>query len=129
MNIKILTMNVDFCRNDIKENTRIEDFVIALNQVILKVKLLTVNKNVIIFSIPEFHKGIMYPYSIGMNETVKKFNIEIKKLATQHQIRMLELTHNADDFIDGVHLNNKGIETFADQIATYILKDKGIELG
>lgn len=115
--------------NDIKENTRIEDFVIALNQVILKVKLLTVNKNVIIFSIPEFHKGIMYPYSIGMNETVKRFNIEIKKLATQHHIRLLELTHNADDFVDGVHLNNKGIETFANQIATYILKDKGIELG
>ena len=115
--------------NDIKENTRLEDFILALDQVILKVKLLTVNKNVIIFPIPEFHKGIMYPYSIGMNDRIKKFNIEIKNLATQHNIRMLELTHHADDFTDGVHLNNKGIKTFSNQITTCILKDKGIELG
>lgn len=115
--------------NDIKEQTRLEDFTIALHQVILKVKLLTVNKNVVIISIPEFHKGIMYPYSIGMNETIKNFNVEIKKLAIQHQIRTLELKHTPDDFVDGVHLNNKGIETFSNQITTFILKDKGIELG
>jgi lysophospholipase L1-like esterase len=115
--------------NDIKEDTHIEDFNIALNQVILKVKLLTVNKNVILITIPEFYKGIMYPYSIGMNEKIKKFNAEIQKATIRHQIRLLNLTHSADDFLDGVHLNNKGIETFSKQIAEYILKDKGIELG
>lgn len=115
--------------NDIKENTRPEDFKIALTQVILKVKLLTVNKNVIILSIPEFHPGIMYPYSIGMNELIKTFNKIINDLAIQHRIRLLELSHEAGDFIDGVHLNNKGIETFSKQITSYILKDKGVNFG
>lgn len=115
--------------NDIKENTRIEDFKIALDQVILKVKLLTVNKNVIILSIPEFHPGIMYPYSISMNEVIKKFNLEIKEAADHHHIRSLDIKHAPDDFLDGVHLNNKGLETFSNQLSAYILKDKGLTLG
>jgi lysophospholipase L1-like esterase len=114
--------------NDIKEQTSLEDFTIALNQIILKSKLLTINGNVIIFAIPEFHKGISYPYSIGMNENIARFNAEIKKLAAQHNIRMLELNHNDEDFLDGVHLNGTGIETFSSQITRYILKDKGIVL-
>jgi lysophospholipase L1-like esterase len=115
--------------NDIKENTRPEYFKIALSQVIIKTKLLTTNKNVIIFSIPEFHAGIMYPYSIEMNGLVKEFNAIIKAQAIQHKIRFLELKHTASDFLDGVHLNNKGIETFSDQITAYMLKDKGVHLG
>lgn len=115
--------------NDIKEHTRPEDFRIALTQVIIKVKLLTVNKNVIILSIPEFHQGIMYPYSIGMNEQIREFNHIIKHLAEQHRIRFLELLHTASDFVDGVHLNNKGIETFSNQLTATILKDKGVHFG
>jgi lysophospholipase L1-like esterase len=115
--------------NDIKENTGLDDFRIALNQVILKMKLLTVNENVLLLAIPEFHKGIMYPYSIGMNERIAKFNIEIEKLSISHSIRMLTLQHTESDFLDGVHLNQKGILTFSDQITNYILKDKGIYIG
>jgi lysophospholipase L1-like esterase len=115
--------------NDIKENTSAADFRIALNQIIIKTKLLTVNKNVIIFLIPHFHKGIMYPYSIAMNEMVAKFNSIILELAGEHSIRCLTLMHSENDFTDGVHLNNKGIESFAGQITSFILKDKGIEIG
>lgn len=115
--------------NDIKENTEIEDFRIALNQVILKTKLLTVNENVLLLAIPEFHKGIMYPYSIGMNERIDKCNIEIENLSILHNIRMLVLKHTENDFLDGVHLNQNGITTFSDQITNYILKDKGINIG
>ena len=115
--------------NDIKENTGIEDFTIALNQVILKTRLLTVNENVLLIAIPEFQKGIMYPYSIGMNKRIALFNIEIEKLSISHNIRMLTLSHSENDFLDGVHLNQNGIVTFSDQITNYILKDKGIQLG
>jgi lysophospholipase L1-like esterase len=115
--------------NDIKEKTPMEDFRIALNQVILKTKLLTINKNVVIFAIPEFHKGIMYPYSIDMNTAISTFNETIGELAQLHGIRMVELRHSEQDFLDGVHLNRSGIEHFSTQISTYILKDKGIALG
>lgn len=115
--------------NDIKENTSVKDFKIALNQIILKTKLLTVNKNLILFAIPHFHQGIMYPYFIEMNPTIDLFNEVIFELAKKHQIRFLELTHSHDNFLDGVHLNQKGIENFADQISKFILKDKGYQIG
>jgi len=115
--------------NDIKEKTPVEDFKIALNQIILKSKFLTTNQNVIILTIPEFHKGIMYPYSIDMNETISSYNKVINQLVKEHSIRMLELKNTANDFLDGVHLNRVGIENFSNQIAQYILKDKGVILG
>lgn len=113
--------------NDIKEKTSLEDFEIALNQIIIKTKLLTTNKNVIIFSIPEFHKGVMYPYSIEMNKIVSLYNKSISKLAKLNELRMLEMNHTEEDFIDGVHLNRSGIENFSDQISRFMLKDRGIE--
>jgi lysophospholipase L1-like esterase len=115
--------------NDIKEKTTLEDFKIALNQIIIKTKFLTLNKNVIIFSIPSFHKGIMYPYSIEMNDTITIFNIAINQLAKDHDLRVLELNHTEKDFLDGVHLNQSGIENFSDQISKFILKDKGMDIG
>ena len=115
--------------NDIKENTSPADFKIALNQVVLKVKLLTENKNVILFTIPEFVKGVMYPYSIWMNETVVLFNSIIKTVALEHAIRVFELKLSEEDFVDGVHLNAKGIENVSIQFSGFILKDKGINFG
>jgi lysophospholipase L1-like esterase len=114
--------------NDIKVQTRLEDFKIALDQIILKTKLLTLNGNVIILEIPKFHRGIAYPYSIGMNELIATYNAEILRMAMKHNIRALALDHQEDDFSDGVHLNCTGIETFSNQIAKYILMDKGIVL-
>lgn len=115
--------------NDIKENTRPEDFRIALNQVVLKTKLLTTNKNVVLFLIPEFHKGVMYPYSLDMNDTIAVFNSHILDVAKAHNIRVLTFEHQKDDFTDGVHLGPQGVESFSDQILKFILKDKGIYLG
>ncbi len=114
--------------NDIKEKTQAADFRIALEQVILKTKLLTINSNVILMTIPEFHRGITYPYSMEMNNQVVALNAEIKALTDKHDIRMLSIDHHADDFTDGVHLNDQGLRTFSSQISRYILKDKGIEL-
>lgn len=113
--------------NDIKERTSVENFRIALDQVLLRAKMLTLNGNVVVIAIPEFHKGISYPYSIGMNATIAVFNEVIASLAKRHGIRVLYLDHSEDDFTDGVHLNEKGIGTFSRQIVRYILQDKGIE--
>jgi lysophospholipase L1-like esterase len=115
--------------NDIMQSTKIDDFKIALDQIILKSKLLTINKNVILFAIPDFHKGIMYPYSYEMNKTISVFNSVILQSASHHGIRFLQLEHNKEDFFDGVHLNEPGVINFAEQITKFILKDKGIGLG
>lgn len=115
--------------NDIKEKTSVEDFTVALNQIIIKSKLLTINKNVVLFLIPEFYKGIMYPYSIEMNDAIALFNKHIALLAKDHHVRVLNLNHSEEDFFDGVHLNRLGIENFSDQVSTFILKDKGIDIG
>ncbi|HTF04092.1 MAG TPA: SGNH/GDSL hydrolase family protein [Bacteroidia bacterium] len=115
--------------NDIKEKTSLADFRIALDQVILKVKLLTVSKNVIILAIPEFQKGIMYPYSMQMNESIREFNAAIEEAAGRHGIRSLELVVSEEDFLDGVHLNNTGNQSFSSQLTRYILADKGIDVG
>jgi lysophospholipase L1-like esterase len=115
--------------NDIKEDTSEKEFIIAMNQIILKTKLLTTNKNVILISIPRFQEGIMYPYSIKMNETVEQFNRILMQLAQQNQLRMIEIKCSQHDFLDGVHLNSQGLRTFSEQLSQHILLDKGINIG
>ena len=113
--------------NDLVEKTILTDFTIAVNQIIIKSKLLTAHQNIIIFTIPKFHKGVTYPFSIEMNDEIDKYNNVIVELAKKHSIRTLTLNHSKDDFMDGVHLNNNGIENFSIQISAAILKDKGIQ--
>ena len=62
-----------------------------------------------------------------MNDEIDKYNNVIVELAKKHSIRTLTLNHSKDDFMDGVHLNNNGIENFSTQISAAILKDKGIQ--
>ncbi|MES2704008.1 MAG: SGNH/GDSL hydrolase family protein [Bacteroidota bacterium] len=114
--------------NDIKEGTSLSNYLIAMEQVVLKVRLLTMNNNVLLLAIPELHRGVSYPYSVQMNETVAGYNTELKKLARRNNIRMMELDHSADDFVDGVHLSETGVETFSEQIVRYVLTDKGLLL-
>jgi lysophospholipase L1-like esterase len=115
--------------NDVKESTSEHEFKIAMNQIILKSKLLTTNKNVVVIAIPTFQEGIMYPYSIDMNNTVRQFNGVIEQLAHVNNIRMVEIKYGEIDFLDGVHLNINGTQNFSEQICRYILKDKGIHIG
>jgi lysophospholipase L1-like esterase len=112
--------------NDVKENTSTKDFKIALDLVLTKVKLLTVNHNVVTLSIPLFPKGIMYPYKVSMNEKVIEFNEIIVQLSEKHGVRHTSLNLNQKHFYDGVHLNETGIYESANQVSSYILNDKGI---
>lgn len=114
--------------NDVKSNTDPEDFRTALNLVILKAKLLTVNSNVVVCFIPEFQKGVMYPYDISMNTEISAFNEIVREMAEYHKIRALRLQCNESHFFDGVHLNPDGNKRFAEQVAQFMLNDKGISL-
>lgn len=112
--------------NDVKTNTTGEDFSIALNQLILKAKLIAQNNNVVLFTIPHFPEGIMYPYTYAMNAKTEEFNSIIKSLSQTHGIRTASFDLQAADMFDGVHLNNEGSKKAGKQLSEYILKDKGI---
>lgn len=115
--------------NDAKEHTKPDEFRIAIRQVINKSRLITMNNNVLIIKIPEFHPGVMYPYFFKMNEEIKRYNEIIMEEAQNSALRTIELLHESDDFVDGVHLSEKGNRQFTDQLLQFILKDKGIKHG
>lgn len=112
--------------NDVKSNTSVEDYETALNLIVLKVKLLTQNNNVVLIELPKFMEGIMYPYSIEMNKSIELFNQSIEQVADKHQIKTLSFEFNGNHFVDGVHLNNDGTLFLAKSISDFILKERGL---
>ncbi len=113
--------------NDIKNHVSIKDFKIAYNQLIIKLELLSVGKNILLLKIPRFTQKVFYPYNYSMNEQVGEFNLCIEQLAFENKLRCLDLNLTDEDFYDGVHLNSEGCHTVAQQLSGFILKDKGIE--
>jgi lysophospholipase L1-like esterase len=115
--------------NDVKENTSLEDFKVAFSQVLFKIRQLTCNNNVIVCKIPSFPKGVMYPYTFEMNELLDSFNVFIQEESENQGVRCLSFLNDETDFYDGIHLNIKGNENFSNQLASFVLKDKGILIG
>lgn len=113
--------------NDIKNKVPADDFEIAYEQLIIKIKLLAVNNNIMLFTIPPLTQKVFYPYHYDMNERIVEFNALIKKLGNKYKVRVLSFNYNDDDFFDGVHFNNEGCRSVAKQLVDFILKDKGIE--
>jgi len=113
--------------NDIKKNVSIDDFKIAYKQLIIKLRLLSIENNIILIKIPHFTQKVFYPYNYSMNEKVKEFNACIEILGTENKLQCYEFEFADDDFFDGVHLNAKGCHTAAIQLSNLILKDKGFE--
>lgn len=113
--------------NDIKTKVDINEFKIAYKQLIIKLKLLSINNNIILFKIPRFTQKVFYPYNYSMNEQVKEFNACIDEMAKENKLRCFEFDFADDDFFDGVHLSSKGCYTAANQLSELILKDKGFE--
>lgn len=113
--------------NDIKNMLHVNEFRIAYNQLIIKLKLLSVNNNILLLKIPRITQKVFYPYNFSMNNQIIEFNTCIEKLSIINNLRCLEIVFSDDDFFDGVHLNSKGCGTAATQVSNYILKDKGFE--
>jgi lysophospholipase L1-like esterase len=113
--------------NDIKNKTAINDFTIAYKQLIVKAMIMSVNNNIVLFKIPRFTNRVFYPYYYEMNEDILLFNTVIEELAKENNLRTINLILEDDDFFDGVHFNAKGSSNAGNQLAKFILKDKGLE--
>jgi lysophospholipase L1-like esterase len=113
--------------NDIKTNVSINDFIIAYNQLIIKLRLMSIRNNIILFKIPRISQKVIYPYNFSMNDRIKEFNACIETFGIENKLRYYEFSFSDDDFFDGVHLNEKGCKTAAILLSEIILKDKGIE--
>jgi lysophospholipase L1-like esterase len=107
--------------NDLKSNTSIEDFKIAYEQIIIKVRLIVGGSNIILFKIPTLVEGVMLPYRIEMNQKVIEFNDFIQSVGDSEGLIVKEFCINSEDFYDGVHLNAEGSKRWGDYIAKIII--------
>lgn len=113
--------------NDIKTRVPVDEFKIAYKQLLIKLKLLSVNNTIVLLKIPRFTQKVFYPYNYSMNAQVKQFNDCIETLAIENNNAWYAFDFEDDDYFDGVHLNAKGCRTAAMQLSNLILKDKGFE--
>jgi lysophospholipase L1-like esterase len=124
--LKPLLTTILIGTNDVKVGTDLELYKIALDQTILLAKLLTLNKNVMLFKIPQLGKGVMYPYNIEMNKRVDAFNNAIEEKAHEHNCKLVNLPITDTDYYDGVHLTEAGSKKVAQFLSDYICKERGI---
>jgi lysophospholipase L1-like esterase len=111
--------------NDVKLNTDPEDFRIAYSQLVLKAMMLSVNKNVVLIRIPSFPRNVSYPYNYQMNARVEVLNNIIAEIAKDHWLRVMQLDIAEGDLCDGVHLSPQGSKHAGEQLADFIMADKG----
>ncbi len=111
--------------NDAKAHTDEGDFKIAFNQLLIKAKLLSQNKNVLVVKLPKFQKGIMLPYQLSMNDQIEKYNGIISELVEKHSTFFADINSGPEHFFDGVHLNKEGALHFANGITELILSKRG----
>ena len=112
--------------NDLKSPTAIEPFRIAYSQLLIKARLVCSPNQILLFEIPELRTGVMYPYLVSMNATVKKYNTVIREMADQFGVRTMHADLEDRHLFDGVHLNEIGSEHVGSQLAAKVLKDRGI---
>ena len=112
--------------NDVKKNINVSDFEIAYRQILLKIKLLAPGKRIFMIKIPHFPAGLAYPYTFEMNDTIKAYNQLLEKLAVEYNAKLVEFDLAETDFFDGIHLTAQGSFKAGQQLANFILQDKGI---
>ncbi|MCB0525019.1 MAG: SGNH/GDSL hydrolase family protein [Lewinellaceae bacterium] len=112
--------------NDVKKSTPLPEFRIAYDLTVLKILLLCKHANGVLISIPEFRKGLKYPYNFDMNTLVCEFNKVIFDIGQKYGLKVLNLDLEDKDFFDGIHLNQQGSFQVASQISNHILNEKGL---
>jgi lysophospholipase L1-like esterase len=108
--------------NDLKTGTSGSDFKIAYTQLIVKSRLLTSTRNIIVSEIPKLMSGVMLPYNIEMNQKVEEFNNVIKEIVLSEQIIIHAPDAQPNHFYDGVHLNDYGSEVWGKMLADKIMQ-------
>jgi len=112
--------------NDVKKGTDLNDYRIAVTQLLVCARMLVPAQQLLLLEIPSFPEGVMYPYNVQMNTAVDDHNKVLNTLAREHGIRTMGLELNNNHLFDGVHLNSEGCKACATQIAELILNDKGL---
>lgn len=112
--------------NDAKTNTAPEHYGLVMEQLLLKAKLVTQNRNLLVLGIPTLAPGMSLPYNAGMNTRIAAYNQILADLAAARSCEFLELRTAPSDFVDGVHLSDAGVSSFAQQLCERILRDRGL---
>jgi lysophospholipase L1-like esterase len=112
--------------NDAKTDTTPEHYALVMEQVLLKARLLTQNRNVLLLGVPTLAPGMSLPYNAGMNTRIEAYNQILSELAAAQRCEFLALRVEAGDFIDGVHLSDAGVTSFGQQLCERVLRDRGL---
>lgn len=112
--------------NDAKENTPPELYAIAVEQLVLKARLLAQNRHVMVLAIPALEVGMSLPYTNSMNDRIVDLNARLETIAADQECAFFRMQRGQDDFVDGVHLNVRGVLNFAKQLSERILRDRGL---
>lgn len=111
--------------NDAKTSTTPERYTLVMDQIILKAKLVTQNRNVLVLGVPALAPGMSLPYNASMNASIAAYNEILARLAAEQKCQFLALQVADGDLVDGVHLSDKGVANFAEQLCDRLLRDRG----
>jgi len=112
--------------NDLKGPTALKPFKIAYSQLLIKARMVCGPNQILLFEIPELKTGVMYPYLVSMNASVRKYNTAIKELADQFGVRTIGVDLEDHHLFDGVHLDETGSHHVGCQLAAKVLEDRGL---
>ncbi len=110
--------------NDLKSNTSLRIFKLTYEQLVIKIRLVVGNNNIVLIELPNLMNGVMLPYNIEMNNLIVEYNKIIRSIAQENGLKHIELAYNDSLFYDGVHLNELGSENVGLQLSNYILKSR-----
>ncbi len=112
--------------NDAKAGVPVERYALVMDQLVSKARLLTQNRNVLLLGVPRLAPGMSLPYNAGMNENIEAYNTALRSIASAADCGFLELVTSEDLFVDGVHLNDRGVDALATQLRDHILRTRGL---
>lgn len=112
--------------NDAKKGTNPDNYRTAYDQLLTKTRLINRESRLIMIKIPGLREGVVFPYTMQMNETIDTYNQIIEQLAGKHGAELLSFQLESEHFFDGVHLNDVGSHAAGQQLARCILTAKGM---
>jgi lysophospholipase L1-like esterase len=112
--------------NDAKSHTAPDQYAVAMEQVLLKARLVSQNRKVLVLAVPPLNAGVSLPYDVSMNARIASYNQILVELAAAQNCEFLAFRVAPEDLIDGVHLSDSGVAAFAQQLCERVLQDRGL---